>query len=117
MDSHEVLDYCPAMPGAWQDEPWEGDVVVKVGSRIFAFLGDLDGDTVGLKCAETRDEADEWLHRYPEDASVMPYLGRSGWNTLRLDGAIADDELREVVDASYHYVVSRLPKRDRPQMP
>ena len=116
MDSDEVLDYCLPKQGAWLDEPWEGDVVVKVGSRIFAFLGDPEGHTVGLKCSASRDEADEWLHRYPDDASVMPYLGRSGWNTLRLDGAITEDELREAIDGSYHYVVSRLPKRDRPPL-
>ena len=33
------LDYCLAKPGAWRDEPWEGDVVAKVGDKIFAFLG------------------------------------------------------------------------------
>lgn len=117
MDPDEVLDYCLAKPGAWPDEPWDGDVVVKVGSRIFAFLGDPDGDRVGLKCAASRDEADEWLDRFPDDAAVMPYLGRSGWNTLRLGGAISDDELREAIDGSYAYVVSRLPRRDRPAPP
>ena len=34
----ELLSYCLAKPGAWPDEPWAGDVVVKVGTRIFAFL-------------------------------------------------------------------------------
>ena len=33
------LAYCLAKPGAWRDEPWEGDTVAKVGSKIFAFLG------------------------------------------------------------------------------
>lgn len=117
MDPDEVLDYCLAKPGAWADEPWDGDVVVKVGSRIFAFLGDPSGDRVGLKCARTRDEANEWLDRFPDDVAVMPYLGRSGWNTLRLGGAISDDELREAIDGSYAYVVSRLPQRDRPTPP
>ena len=53
--------------------------------------------------------ADEWLLRYPDDASVMAYIGRSGWNSLRFGGAIPDDELLEAVDVSYDTVVSRLP--------
>lgn len=113
MTPDEVLSYCLTKPGAWQDEPWEGDVVVKVATRIFAFLG--SGTSVGLKCGRTRDEADEWLVRFPEDAGVMAYIGRSGWNTLRIGGAIPDDELLEAVDASYDAVVSKLPKKDRPR--
>ena len=112
MTPEEMLGHCLAKPGAWRDEPWEGDVVAKVGPKIFAFLG--SGDSVGVKCGRSRDEADEWLARYPQDASVMPYIGRSGWNTLRLGGAIPDDELLEAVDASYDTVVAKLPKKDRP---
>ena len=107
-----LLGYCLQKPGAWQDEPWEGDVVTKVADKIFAFLG--DGTSVGVKCGTGRDVADEWLHRYPDDAHVMAYIGRSGWNTLRVGGAIPDEEIRDAVDASYEAVVSKLPKRDRP---
>jgi predicted DNA-binding protein (MmcQ/YjbR family) len=112
----EILGYCLAKPGAWQDEPWEGDVVVKVGPKVFAFLGSGDRvpPTVGVKCGANRDEADEWLKRYPGDATVMAYIGRSGWNTLRVGGAIPEDEITEALDASYATVVSRLPKKDRP---
>lgn len=115
MTRDELLAHCLAKPGAWLDEPWEGDVVVKVGPKIFVFFGTADpGTTVGIKCGPSREVADEWLKRYPEDASVMPYLGRSGWNTLRIGGAIPDDELLEAIDASYDTVVSRLPTRERP---
>jgi predicted DNA-binding protein (MmcQ/YjbR family) len=110
----EVMAYCLAKPGAWQDEPWEGDVVAKVGTKIFAFLGSAPGSTVGVKCGPNRDAADEWLRRYPDDVSVMPYIGRSGWNTLRIGGAIPDDELLEAVDESYETIVRKLPKKDRP---
>jgi predicted DNA-binding protein (MmcQ/YjbR family) len=110
----ELLAYCLAKPGAWQDEPWEGDVAVKVGSKIFAFLGPSTAAAVGLKCGPSREAADEWLLRYPDDASVMAYIGRSGWNSLRLRGAIPPDELLEAVDASYEAVVSKLPRKDRP---
>ena len=108
MTWQELLEYCLAKPGAWQDEPWEDDIVAKVGGKIFAFLGAVPATQVGLKCGATRDAADEWLHRYPGDASVMPYIGRSGWNSLRIGGVIPDDELLEAIDASYAAVVSKL---------
>ncbi len=111
MAPDDLLHYCLSKPGAWQDEPWEGDIVVKVADKIFAFLGDA---AVGVKCGANRDEADEWLHRFPVDASAMAYIGRSGWNTMRIGGAIPDDELLEAVDASYETVVAKLPKRKRP---
>jgi predicted DNA-binding protein (MmcQ/YjbR family) len=109
-----LLAYCLDKPGAWSDEPWEGDIVVKVDAKIFAFLGSPGGSSIGVKCGANRDEADEWLIRFPADASVMAYIGRSGWNTLRFGGALPDDEILEAVDASYDLVVSKLPKSRRP---
>ena len=100
-----------ALPGAWEDSPWEGDTVAKVGDKIFVFLG---SETIGVKSARSRQEADEWLHRYPDDASVMAYIGRHGWNTLRIGGAIDEDELLEALETSYEIVVSGLPLSRRP---
>ncbi len=113
MTPDELSAHCFAKPGAWADEPWEGDIVAKVHDKIFAFLGD-GGDSVGLKCGANREAADEWLLRYPEDASVMAYIGRSGWNTLRIGAGIPDDEIRAAVDESYDLVVSKLPRKHRP---
>jgi len=112
MTFEDLLAYCLAKPGAWEDEPWEGDTVAKVGDKIFAFIG--DGSSVGVKAGANRDEANEWLLLYPDDASVMSYIGRSGWNTLRLNGSIPDDEIRGAIDDSYDTVVAKLPKRLRP---
>lgn len=114
MTNAEMLAYCLAKPGAWQDEPWDGDVVAKVGSKIFVFLGTDEAAAIGLKCGATREAANEWLARYPQDASVMAYIGRSGWNSLRIGGAIPDDEILEAIDASYDAVVAKLPKKERP---
>lgn len=112
MTAADLHQHALAKPGAWPDQPWEGDHVAKVADKIFAFLG---LETIGVKCGSTREEADVWLARYPDDASVMAYIGRSGWNTLRLDGSIPEDELLEAIDESYALVVARLPKKHRPE--
>jgi predicted DNA-binding protein (MmcQ/YjbR family) len=116
VDVEAMQGYCLAKPGAWADFPWEHDhPVIKVGAgergKIFAFLG---ADSVGVKGGATREVADEWLDRHPGAATVMRYIGRSGWNSLAFDG-IPDDELLEAVDESYRLVVAKLPKRDRPE--
>ncbi|MCP2292816.1 MmcQ/YjbR family DNA-binding protein [Nocardia amikacinitolerans] len=113
MDDAQLLAYCLAKPGAWQDEPWEGDVVAKVGDKIFAFLG--GGEAVGLKCGRNREEADELVRIYPDDVTASAYIGRYGWNSIRLGGAVPADELRELVDQSYDAIVGKLPKSKRPK--
>lgn len=72
------------------------------------------GDAAGLNCGHTRDEADEWLRRFPDNAHVIAYIGRSGWNTLQLSAGIPDDELLDAIDASYDAVVRKLDRKDRP---
>lgn len=109
--------FAASLPGAWPDSPWgEDHLVYKVGpseqGKIFVFIGE---EGVGIKGGATRDIADEWLQRYPEDASVMAYIGRSGWNDLRSGGSIPEDELREAVLDSYALVVGKLPKKHRPE--
>jgi len=114
MDVGAMQTYCLAKPGAWPDNPWGHEhPVIKVGdgerAKIFAFLGAAG---VGIKAGPTREVADEWLDRHPGKATVMAYIGRSGWNDLSFE--IPDDELLEAVDESYRLVVSKLPKGQRP---
>jgi predicted DNA-binding protein (MmcQ/YjbR family) len=119
LDHAQVVAHCLAKPGAWADTPWEGDQVAKVHDKVFAFLGSPPAPGqpahVTLKCGASREEADEWLARYPADSAVSPYIGRSGWNRLQVGGAIPDDELLEAIDESYARIVGRLPRKHRPE--
>ena len=115
MDVESILAYCLELPGAWPDSHMENvHPVVKVGAaergKIFAVL---QNEWVGVKVARSQEEADEWLQRFPEDARVMPFLGRSGWITLSFGGAVPEQDLRDAVDESYRLVVAGLPKRLR----
>jgi len=109
-----LFDYCLRKPGAWVDEPWEGDQVIKVADKIFAFFGSVDGTTVGLKCGRSSDEAREWRDEFPDEVTVTAYIGRYGWNTFVIGGKISDAELKEAIDYSYTDIVGRLPKSKRP---
>jgi len=111
----QLLENALAKPGAWPDNPWGHDhPVVKVGEpgKIFLFVGST---TAGVKAGPNREVADEWLARYPDDATVMAYIGRSGWNDLAFGSAIPDEEILEAVDESYRLVVSKLPAKQRPE--
>ena len=116
MTRDELMRHCLAKPGAWLDEPWDGDEVVKVGDKIFAFLGSPDADPpgVGVKCGRTSDDARELRERYPSAVTISSYIGHYGWNSIRIDGTVPDDEVFETVDASYDAVVASLPKSKRP---
>ena len=113
MTPEEMLAHCLGKPGAWADNPWGHEhPVVKVHDKIFAFIG---GEGVGVKSGPNRELADEWLDRYPDDATKMRYIGRSGWNDLSFRGVIPDEELLEAVDESYRLVVKKLSKKHRPE--
>ncbi|KAA2261633.1 MmcQ/YjbR family DNA-binding protein [Solihabitans fulvus] len=114
MSLDEVIAYCLARPGAEETYPFgDQSLVCKVGGKAFAFIGLEDG-TVGVKCGPTAEAAGEWRERYPEDVTVSAYIGRYGWNRVRLGGAVPDDDVLELLDRSYEDVVGRLPRSRRP---
>ena len=78
---------------------------------MFALVA-LDGSPglVNLKC--DLSFALELRARY---TSVRPgyHADKRHWNTIELDGAVPDSELRELVRHSYELVVDRLPRAER----
>ncbi len=112
MQREDLVAHCLAKPGAQETYPWgDVDLVAKVGGKAFAFLGP---DTVGVKCGRDAAEAAEWRDRYPGAVTVSSYIGRYGWNAVDFTGPVPDDEVRELVDASYDAIVAALPKSRRP---
>lgn len=108
----ELLAHALSLPGAWPDEPWEGDTVAKVGARpgkIFLFPGE---EAVSLKL--TPDDGVELRAAYPASVGDAPYLSKKHWVRVRLDGTVPDEELRELVVGSYRLVAAGLPKGQRP---
>ena len=64
------------LPGAWEDHPW-GDTVVKVGKKVFVFLGAADRVSMSTKLPESHDAA----MTMPFTSPTGYGLGRGGWVT------------------------------------
>ena len=97
--------------GAWADQPWPGDHVVKVGKKIFVFLGGEGPDvSVGVKLPHSLHFA-----RAQKFVTKMGYgMDKSGWVIARFvkGDAIPVDLLRSWIDESYETVAATaLPKR------
>ncbi len=47
------------LPGTWEDMPWEGDPVAKVGKKIFLFMGHVDPERPGIsvKLPDSKEQA------------------------------------------------------------
>jgi predicted DNA-binding protein (MmcQ/YjbR family) len=108
----EALDACSRLPGAVEDYPFGDEVAVfKVGGKMFALVA-LTGDpgSVSLKC-----DPDHALELRALHAAVRPgyHLNKRHWNTVELDGSVADAEVEEMLDHSYELVVRGLSRKVR----
>jgi predicted DNA-binding protein (MmcQ/YjbR family) len=108
----DLLAMALAMPGAWADQPWEDDTVVKVGSRIFAFVGADGGTAVTLRCRP--EDLEAWRQKYPTALGPAPYMRTKPWNRVELDGTVPAGDLETLLEESYDCVVERLTRRERP---
>jgi len=105
--SNEALEaFALGLPGAFSDMPWEGDVVAKVGKKIFVFFGSGSPPTISVKLPDSAQHA-----LSIEGARPTSYgLGRHGWVTVPVDTGSGDVQhlLEEWVEESYRTIA---PKR------
>ena len=101
-----LREFALGFPEAWLDHPWDEDVV-KVGKKIFVFLGqeDMEDLLVTVKLDDSRDQALAVPGAEPSGYG----LGRAGWVTIPLRSTTPPvPVLQDWVDESYRRVA---PKR------
>ena len=112
VDSAELREWCLAQPGATEDFPFTPDhSVFKVAGKMFAISAlDRTPLDVSVKC-----EPELAVSLRDSYSAIRPgyHLNKRHWNTITLDGSLADQFVRELVQDSYDLVVSALPKRTR----
>jgi predicted DNA-binding protein (MmcQ/YjbR family) len=100
------LAFALDFPGAYIDHPW-GEDVVKVGTKIFVFLG-MDEDPSSLAMTVKLDESHEQALDVPGAAPTGYGLGRSGWVTVPFrDTTPPLDVLKDWVEESYRRIAPK----------
>ncbi len=113
MDWRELREQCLALPGSVEEFPFGDEVsVFKVGGKMFA-LSHLDGDPLQLSVKCDPELAVQLRAAY---LAIAPgyHMNKRHWNTITLDGSVADPMVCELLGDSYDLVVASLPKARRP---
>src|SRR3954465_10017767 len=90
------------LPGAFSDMPWEGDVVAKVGKKIFVFFGSADVPRISVKLPESADHALSIAGAVPASYG----LGRHGWVTVPVTGT-PTELLEDWIEESYRTIAAK----------
>jgi predicted DNA-binding protein (MmcQ/YjbR family) len=107
MDAAALRRRCLSLRGSTETFPFGPETsVFKVAGKMFA-LSRLAGDPleISLKCEPAL--ADQLRDAHP---AVRPgyHLNKRHWNTVTIDGSIADRLVEDMIEDSYDLVVSRL---------
>ena len=102
-----ILAFAVAMPGAYEDHPWE-ETVVKVNKKVFVFLGSEESPmwpAMTVKLVESHEQA----LAVPGAEPTGYGLGKSGWVTssFKRGDEVPVGVLKDWLDESYRAVAPK----------
>jgi len=115
MNIEMFRDYCLSKKAVTEGFPFDKETLVfKVGSKMFA-LSSLESNpfSANLKCDPKR--AIQLREQYD---TITPgfHMSKKHWNTVVMDGRLANDFIIELIDHSYDLVVKGMTKKQRMEL-
>ena len=105
MSIEEIREYCLSLPYAEETLPFDDTTIVyKVGGRWFAVV-DIDNNRHVVVKADP-DVAIELRDLHPEITTAW-HFNKRHWNSIRLDGDLAESFILEQVFNSYRLVIRK----------
>lgn len=103
--------YCLAKKGCEKDykEEWHAWRYM-LGGKMFAMQG-TDKDDNSIITLKIEPSYGAELRKEYKDIVPGYYMNKLHWNSVRLDGDVPDNILKEMVDESYLILMSSLPKK------
>lgn len=111
MTKDEIIGYCLSYPGTYEDYPFgeEWTVMRHQGNKkSFALIYHHNGHLcVNLKCDPDRAH---FLRLAFKEVKPAYHMNKEHWNTVILDGELADDDLHDMVRHSFELTKPKRPK-------
>jgi predicted DNA-binding protein (MmcQ/YjbR family) len=98
-----LREFALALPGAWEDHPWE-ETVAKVGKKVFVFFG-ADLRSMSVKLADPALNAHALSLPGAEPTGYG--LGAAGWVNVRVTTRTPLSLLQDFVEESYRTVAPK----------
>ncbi len=103
----EIIAYCNSFKDVYEDYPFHDSnwtvMRHKKNQKVFAWIFEKEDHIwVNVKCdPEWRDF---WRSAY---ASVVPayHLNKTHWNSVILDGTVQNNDIRRMIEESYHLTI------------
>ena len=112
MDFDALREFCLSLPLTEETTPFdETTLVYKVCGKMFALTDMVESGSVSVKCDPAL--AEELRDRHPEDITPAYHFNKKHWNSVRTDGDLPANLVREQIMNSYWLVVNGLPKAKR----
>jgi len=114
MDIEAIRSYCLTKKGVTEDFPFdESTLVFKVMGKIF-LLTDLESE-LSINLKSDPEKAIEWREKFPD---VLPgyHMNKKHWNTVRVNGSVSGQQIRDWIDHSYEQVVRKLTNKQKDQL-
>lgn len=111
MNIEEFRSFCLKRKGVTESFPFDDKVLAfKVMGKIFILMNVEEFVSYNAKCDP--EKAVQLREQY---SGILPgyHMNKKHWNTIKTDGSVPDQLMKELVDHSYDLVYSSLPKSVR----
>ena len=111
MTNEAIREYSLAKAGVTEGLPFGDTVLVfKVMGKMFLLMSLESSLSINVKCEP--ELAIQLREKYPD---VLPgyHMNKVHWNTININGSIAENLIKDWIDLSYRLIADSLPKKDK----
>lgn len=112
-----IDDYLLAKRGVTKDHKKEWNWIrYQIGGKLFAAVCLNEEDKPYYITLKLEPEEGDFLRKQYEDIVPGYYMNKVHWNSVRPDGAVPDDLLKDLLDKSYQLVLGGLSKKKQQEI-